>query len=309
MSVDLEKPEKVRRTKKQIIEAKLQELLNCQPKVDVPIKKRGRKPKGGKIIKIESEVSEGPPQKSHVILHLKCSLKDLETENDELNNIESFNFSASNFQNLKDDELTLPALVEPINGSQEDDDTKKNLWKKLKQLETDLHHSQITNSKSDCFWCTCSFDNPSIFIPKSYKNGIFDVYGWFCSPECSTSFLMNEKIDSSTKFERYQLLNYLYAKVFDYKNNIKPAPNPHYTLCKYFGNLSIQEYRAMLNTDRLYLILDKPLTRSLPELHEDNDDFIINKKSIPSHVSNYKLKIKKDIHSKKDIINDQFKSR
>jgi|TARA_B110000971_G_C19757699_1_gene384966 hypothetical protein len=121
---------------------------------------------------------------------------------------------------------------------------------------------------------------------------------------------MNETLDSSSKFERYQLLNYLYAKVYDYKNNIKPAPNPHYTLSKYFGNLSIQEYRALFNTDRLYLVLDKPLTRSLPELHEDNDDFIINKKSIPSNAPGYKIRMnaKKDSHNKTEIIKEHFKS-
>ena len=45
-------------------------------------------------------------------------------------------------------------------------------------------------------------------------------------------------------------------------------------LNKYYGNLSIQEYRSLLKNERLFLIVDKPLTRILPELHEDNDEFI-----------------------------------
>ena len=49
---------------------------------------------------------------------------------------------------------------------------------------------------------------------------------------------------------------------------------------KYYGNLNIQEYRSLLRNDKLFLIVDKPLTRILPELHEDNDDFIINNKII-----------------------------
>lgn len=307
MGDEIEKHKKIRRTKKQIIEDKLRELQNCHPKIDEPIKKRGRKPKGGKIIKKDIEVVPSQVQKLNVILHLKCSLKDLQVDNDV--NIQSFNYCESNFQDIKN--------LEETSNKKEDDfifqdheDLKKCLWKKLKQLETDLHHSTITNLKSDCFWCTCSFDNPSVYIPKSYRNNIFDVYGCFCSPECSTAFLMNETLDSSSKFERYQLLNYLYAKVYDYKNNIKPAPNPHYTLSKYFGNLSIQEYRALFNTDRLYLVLDKPLTRSLPELHEDNDDFIINKKSIPSNAPGYKIRMnaKKDSHNKTEIIKEHFKS-
>ena len=44
----------------------------------------------------------------------------------------------------------------------------------------------------------------------------YHVYGCFCSPECAVGYLMNEKIDSSSKFERYSLLNNLYNKVFEY---------------------------------------------------------------------------------------------
>ena len=44
---------------------------------------------------------------------------------------------------------------------------------------------------------------------------------------------MNETMDSSEKFERYQLLNFIYGKIYNYKINIKPAPNPYYLLDKY----------------------------------------------------------------------------
>jgi len=119
----------------------------------------------------------------------------------------------------------------------------------------------------------------------------YHVYGCFCSPECAAGYLMNETIDSSCKFERYSLLNNLYNKVFEYKKNIKPAPDPHYFLERFCGNLTIHEYRKLLNSDRLFLVVDKPLTRVLPELHEDNDEFIINNKIIPTS-SNYNLKKK-----------------
>jgi hypothetical protein len=46
-------------------------------------------------------------------------------------------------------------------------------------------------------------------------------------------------------------------------------------LDKFYGNLTIQEYRKLLNTEHIMLVIDKPLTRILPELHEDTDDFII----------------------------------
>jgi hypothetical protein len=52
---------------------------------------------------------------------------------------------------------------------------------------------------------------------------------------------------------------------------------------KYYGNLSINEYRALIRNDRLFLIVDKPLTRIMPELHVDNEDFIINNKIISTN--------------------------
>ena len=56
------------------------------------------------------------------------------------------------------------------------------------------------------------------------------------------------------------------------KKNIKPAPNPYYTLDKYYGNLTIQEYRKLLSKDRLLLVVEKPLTKILPELYEENNE-------------------------------------
>ena len=87
---------------------------------------------------------------------------------------------------------------------------------------------------------------------------------------------MKENIDDSAKFERYHLLNQIYSKIYEYKKNIKPAPNPYYLLDKFYGNLTIQEYRKLLKTEHLLLVIDKPMTRILPELYEDNDNFILN---------------------------------
>jgi len=188
------------------------------------------------------------------------------------------------------------------------DDTK-DIWKKLKILEQNLHKNNISDKKSACFWCSYDFDNPPIYIPKYFIKDSYHVYGCFCTPECAVAHLMEENIDSSIKFERYYLINHIYSKIYDYKKNIKPAPNPHYMLEKFYGNLTIQEFRSLLNTERLFLIVDKPLTRILPEFHEDNDDFIINNKIIPSN--NYQVKktpsmIQKKPQTKNNIINEKF---
>jgi hypothetical protein len=142
---------------------------------------------------------------------------------------------------------------------------------KLRRLKINLYKNSIAGKKPDCFWCTYDFDHLSCYIPKFEIDEEIFGYGCFCHPECAVAYLMKENIDDSTKFERYHLLNQIYAKVFDYKSNIKPAPNPHYLLDKYYGTLSIQEYRKLLKSEHLLITIDKPLTRLLPELHEDND--------------------------------------
>jgi hypothetical protein len=149
----------------------------------------------------------------------------------------------------------------------------KDMSAKLKQLKIQLYKNTLhSEKKSACFWCTYDFDNAPCYIPKYEMDDTIYGYGSFCRPECAVAYLMKETIDDSTKFDRYQLLNQIYSKVYDCKKNIKPAPDPHYLLDKFYGNLNIQEYRRLLKTEHLLLVIDKPLTRILPELHEDTDD-------------------------------------
>ena len=287
-------------------------------------KKRGRKPKGGKIIQQITPTINQKESKPSVILHLKCSLKDLQ-----INTILGYTVEGYNFpQNSCDySEILSNNLSQEKNTSQnnffdaletdtvfdyedENKQTKENdireIWKKLKNLEHNLHINNISDKKSACFWCTYEFDNPPIYIPKHYIKDSYHVYGCFCSPECASAYLMEEHIDSSSKFERYHLMNHIYSKIYDYKKNIKPAPNPYYMLEKYYGNLNIQEYRSLLKNERLFLVVDKPLTRILPELHEDNDDFIINNKIIPSNTYQIKKRLQKKQQTKNNILTEKF---
>jgi hypothetical protein len=296
-------------------------------------KKRGRKPKGGKIIQQITPATIVKEEKPNVILHLKCSIKDLQTQSMFDSSLEPFHFSnnknelnydllgdgnVQNFNNASQTIYNEPKITTIINNTFEESNTyecesetekeveSKQVWKKLKQLEHNLHINNINDKKSACFWCTYEFDNPPVYIPKHYIKDSYQVYGCFCSPECAVAHLMEENIDSSTKFERYHLLNHIYAKVYDYKKNIKPAPNAYYMLDKYYGNLSIQEYRSLLRNERFFLIVDKPLTRILPELHEDNEDHIINNKIIPSNNFHIKKKLQRKPQSKNNILNEKF---
>jgi hypothetical protein len=291
------------------------------------LKKRGRKPKGGKIIQQTIPLNNIKETKPNIILHLKCSLKDLQVNNLLSDSIDFFNISSTNNDlsydlvnkevkinenNYTNDNLNPKKMLEEEDTDENQDfylnkeNDVRDIWKKLKILQHNLHINNISDKKSACFWCTYEFDNPPIYIPKHYIKNSYHVYGCFCSPECATAYLMEENIDSSSKFERYYLINHIYSKIYDFKKNIKPAPNPYYMLEKYYGNLSIQEYRSLLRNERLFLVVDKPLTRILPELHEDNDDFIINNKIIPSNNYQIKKKIHKKQQSKNNIVNEHF---
>ena len=187
---------------------------------------------------------------------------------------------------------------------------------KLKKLKINFYKNTLTDKKSACFWCTYDYDNFTCYIPKYEIDGNIHGYGSFCRPECAVAYLMKENIDDSTKFERYHLLNQVYSKIYNYSKNIKPSPNPYYLLDKFYGNLSIQEYRKLLKTEHLLLVIDKPLTRILPELHEDNEDIMLNiygnMKTPPQSTNNsciYKVKRQSERQigpSKSSIILENF---
>ena len=76
------------RKKKSEIEAALK-LANSSENIVIekpPPKKRGRKPKGGKIIENKVKIINDYNEQNSIILHLKCNLKDL--ENEENNNLD-----------------------------------------------------------------------------------------------------------------------------------------------------------------------------------------------------------------------------
>ena len=289
-----------------------------------PTKKRGRKPKGGKLIQNLTNDNVAVSMVPNIILHLKCGAADIapsaSNQNFKEGDVVSFNVMDNKGTDLHDlyhsEMLTPEAMTALKNGNAlvgnnaynylndagSDDDcdengnnTTKNIMKKLNHLKISFHMSDLYQTvgaaprRSCCFWDTCEFDTPPVYLPKCVSNtgGGYVVYGCFCSPECALAYLMNERIDTSVKFERCQMLNAMYGKVIV---SIKPAPNPHYTLSKFYGNLSIQEYRMLFKSEQIVYVVSKPLTHILPEIYEENNDFMLNNKSIPTN--NYKPKKK-----------------
>jgi len=351
-------------------------------------KKRGRKPKGGKIMTNISSSNTDITEIPNIILHLKCNINDLKTHNDSISNydycpsieevqsyipssqiiqcsdivnndnshiendddhIQSESTSANNdakssakngtnntvnicnstyntncnsdLHNNKKQDLTtnntqassnyqsgnmsimtctpntpttssLLHEIKQVKTHNVNDKISKDIMKKIHKLKLSFHNSEHVQTKgsnrSACFWDTCDFDTQIYFIPTSIINDTFQVYGCFCSPECAIAYLLKEHIDTSTKFERLHLIQLLYGGIYQYGKGLKPAPSPHFLLDKYYGNLTIQEYRQLLKGTQMIYVVNKPLTHILPELYEDNNDFLVNSKVIPTN--NMKLK-------------------
>lgn len=174
------------------------------------------------------------------------------------------------------------------------DRNQKEIMKKIHRLKYSFHNGETVQTKMNhrpaCFWDTCEFDGPIYYIPIMIVNGVFQVNGCYCSPQCAVASLLKEPLDTSTKFERLHLLHLLYG--VPNSKGFKPAPNPHYLLDKYYGNLTIQEYRTILKGTQMIHIVNKPLTHILPELYEDNNDFLVNSKVIPANSLKMKKKYK-----------------
>ena len=306
------------------------------------VKKRGRKPRGGKLLLRESLLETAKPSMQNVILHLKCSLKDLEEHNatfnklvkdplnynpeippeimtyDMLNTTQPFGLydsSAPHSFFCEDATPTAAAATTSINNpcnnvnaalnmqetmnfaysgickkcnesmfhsitakqtteKVEKEDVTTDLNNKIKNLKISYYKGNVDlNKRSCCFWCSFDYENKPFYIPRHDWLDTILVYGNFCSPECAVSFLFKENIDDHTKFERYHLINKLYGGMYDYKEGIKPAPDPFYLLERYMGSLTIEEYRKLIKSSTAHslIIIDKPMTRILPEIHTDND--------------------------------------
>jgi hypothetical protein len=342
------------------IQIQINESKTEEPPVKV-LKKRGRKPKGGKLMVLPEQSIDNEVFTKNVILHLKCSQKDLiNTSTQENNNIhdplvynpsvppnistydqtqthnkfftpyQSQDIIESDKTNIKPIQDAYESNIlcvkcrnsECINDSESQEiNTQesinnvslKDVHNKLKKLKIQYYKNVPNNKNSSCFWCTYEFDNPPCYIPKYEIDDVIHGYGSFCRPECAVGFLMKENLDDSTKFERYHLLNRIYGKIFGFHKNIKPAPNPYYLLDKFYGSLTIQEYRKLLQTEYLLSVVDKPMTRFLPEIHEDNDEFIMNIYGESKHTTQsggmYKVKRaseKQSGPSKNSIIQNKF---
>jgi len=103
------------------------------------------------------------------------------------------------------------------------------------------------NNNILCWYCTCSFNNKSVFIPKKINPHYIDVEGNFCTFNCCFKYInIYYKIDDKIRNNYINNLKYLY-KLFHDKDIKLIRESPDKELLKKFGGfMSEQEYKEAI---------------------------------------------------------------
>jgi len=104
-----------------------------------------------------------------------------------------------------------------------------------------------------CYWCCGQFDGRPVVLPTEEENGIYTVYGNFCTLPCGLSYLLQEHIDPQVRWERQALYHRMYKQV----TNIQPAP-PKESLTMFGGTMSHEQYRDIISKQKLRVDLNNP---------------------------------------------------
>jgi hypothetical protein len=147
-------------------------------------------------------------------------------------------------------------IVNPLTAVSTRPSLPMNYSERLMVRFQDANREQVLPESTDvaCFWDCHTFRGRPCIIPMVIEEGIWRVYGNFCSPECAAAHLFNEHLDSHVKWERYALLNRLYAEG---EGSVRLAP-PKTALHLFGGALEIADYRAIVGEKRMRIDVQAP---------------------------------------------------
>ena len=152
-----------------------------------------------------------------------------------------------------------------------------------------------TSSNTDKCWnCYHSINSILTSIPLKYTNGIFYIYGNFCSYECAGRYILDTYNDKNM-WETYSLLN-LYYNISNHTVGNKITPAPSKLLLKEFGGtMDINEYRNICTTENLYDIYQPPI---IPIKHKA---CLVENKSPTDNKHNFRLYRRNPINTSNNI--------
>jgi hypothetical protein len=111
-----------------------------------------------------------------------------------------------------------------------------------------------------CYWDCHPFRGQPCVIPVCIEESIWRVYGNFCSPECAAAHLFHERLDIHVQWERYALLNRLYAGYLSKEEGsrgVRLAPS-RLSLRLFGGTLDISVFRQTVHEKRLRIDVMTP---------------------------------------------------
>lgn len=240
---------------------------------EVEKKKRGRKPKSAKVnattsINVNKDTENPDPQILHLNITRKLRQNDL-SDTSQLNKIYEKDFCTydpqmpiPNAYNEHDNFISQPFELCSKTSS-------TNTFNNIKTIMQNVEQKSLTNVA--CFWCCHKFENEYLGMPIKYRNGVFEVFGCFCSFECMCAYNFYSNENNNNAWEVYNLINIM-SNTLNYDKYVYPAP-PRKCLTLFGGYMSIDEFRNFKNSKKIININRTPLVVLVDQIEEVNDFF------------------------------------
>ena len=120
-----------------------------------------------------------------------------------------------------------------------------------------------------CHWCCHPFATAPIGVPVRYDGEYFYVTGCFCSFACAAANNQNSGENNTTILKRHSLLCTLASRL-GCNEHIRVAP-PRLSLSCFGGYLSIDEFRAFAEGDRVMIVNLPPMRAMAQQIEEVNE--------------------------------------
>lgn len=169
----------------------------------------------------------------------------------------------------------------------------------LTHLGTSLTgYKWIEKTDVACLWCCHQFKTTPWGIPFKFFQDKFQLFGNFCTPNCTLAYILQNYKDDDYLWEKVALLNLLFFKVCGQYKNITPSLDKM-ALKMFGGTLEIDEYRNIITeNEKSYSIEFPPCNTIIPMLEEIYKKTNLNNMFIPVdktriQVANNELKLKR----------------
>ena len=105
----------------------------------------------------------------------------------------------------------------------------------------DSNINDFGNKCTKCWNCFHDIETKIKSIPLAYNNGIFYIYGYFCTNGCCFRYI-SENFNNNELWEKYELFQFYNREIYE-KNIYIKLPPSKYSIQTFGGSLTIEEYR------------------------------------------------------------------